>query len=186
MRDQKALSVRTVVAIGIGTAILFILKRFAVIPTGIANTNIDISYGFLGFIATLFGPIAGFFIGFLGHALNDFTQYGTPWWTWVFTTGLVGMVIGLFWRRFNVEAGNFGMKKIVSFNLLQIITNVVSWSLIAPTLDIWIYSEPANKVYAQGIVSAISNSIATGVIGTILLVTYAATRTRSGSLKKES
>ncbi|MCP9303099.1 ECF-type riboflavin transporter substrate-binding protein, partial [Leuconostoc mesenteroides] len=27
---------------------------------------------------------------------------------------------------------------------------------------------------------------ATGVIGTILLVTYAATRTRSGSLKKES
>ena len=153
MRDQKALSVRTVVAIGIGTAILFILKRFAVIPTGIANTNIDISYGFLGFIATLFGPIAGFFIGFLGHALNDFTQYGTPWWTWVFTTGLVGMV---------------------------------SWSLIAPTLDIWIYSEPANKVYVQGIVSAISNSIATGVIGTILLVTYAATRTRSGSLKKES
>ncbi len=36
------------------------------------------------------------------------------------------------------------------------------------------------------IVSAISNSIATGVIGTILLVAYAATRTRSGSLKKES
>ena len=72
MRDHKVLSVRTVVAIGIGTAILFILKRFAVIPTGIANTNIDISYGFLGFIATLFGPIAGFFIGFLGHALNDF------------------------------------------------------------------------------------------------------------------
>ncbi len=64
MRDHKVLSVRTVVAIGIGTAILFILKRFAVIPTGIANTNIDISYGFLGFIATLFGPIAGFFIGF--------------------------------------------------------------------------------------------------------------------------
>ncbi len=58
--------------------------------------------------------------------------------------------------------------------------------LIAPTLDIIIYSEPANKVYVQGIVSAISNSIATGVIGTILLVAYAATRTRSGSLKKES
>ena len=184
MRDHKVLSVRTVVAIGIGTAILFILKRFAVIPTGIANTNIDISYGFLGFIATLFGPIAGFFIGFLGHALNDFTQYGQPWWTWVFTTGLVGFVIGLFWRR--VEAGNFGAKKIVAFNVLQVITNVVSWSLIAPTLDIIIYSEPANKVYVQGIVSAISNSIATGVIGTILLVAYAATRTRSGSLKKES
>ena len=40
MRDHKVLSVRTVVAIGIGTAILFILKRFAVIPTGIANTKI--------------------------------------------------------------------------------------------------------------------------------------------------
>lgn len=173
MRDHKVLSVRTVVAIGIGTAILFILKRFAVIPTGIANTNIDISYGFLGFIATLFGPIAGFFIGFLGHALNDFTQYGQPWWTWVFTTGLVGFVIGLFWRRFNVKRHNFFRTKIAGFN-------------VKPPLDIIIYSEPANKVYVQGIVSAISNSIATGVIGTILLVAYAATRTRSGSLKKES
>ena len=77
MRDQKALSVRTVVAIGIGTAILFILKRFAVIPTGIANTNIDISYGFLGFIATLFGPIPGFFIGYMIGACNRYKIAGT-------------------------------------------------------------------------------------------------------------
>ena len=185
MNKKNSLSVKTVVAIGIGTAIIFILKRWVSIPSGIPNTNIDTSYGFIGFFSLLFGPIAGFVSGFLGHALTDFTAYGTPWWTWVFTTGLVGGVIGLFWKKLDVESGQFGLKKIIGYNVVQIITNVVGWALIAPTLNILVYSEPANKVYLQGLVSAVSNAVSAGVIGTILLVAYAATRTQKGSLKKE-
>lgn len=181
---QHGLSIRTVVAIGIGAAIVFLLKRFGSVPTGIPNTNIDTSYGFLAFFASLFGPVAGFIIGFLGHMLNDLT-YGTPWWTWVITTGILGGIIGLFWKRFDVEGGNFGTKKIISFNVFQIIANLGCWVLLAPTLDILVYSEPANKVYLQGIVSGISNAVSTGVIGTILLVIYAASRTKRGSLKQE-
>ncbi|MFD1485254.1 ECF-type riboflavin transporter substrate-binding protein [Lacticaseibacillus baoqingensis] len=178
-------NVRTVVAIGIGTAIIFILKRWVSIPTGFPNTNIDTSYGVLGFLSVLYGPIAGFLIGLFGHALNDFTQYGTPWWTWVLTTGLIGGSIGLFWRWFDIESGRFGLKKIISFNLIQLLTNGIGWALLAPTLDILVYSEPANKVYVQGVISAISNTVSTGVIGTILLIAYAASRTQSGSLKRE-
>lgn len=185
MKKKSLLSVQTVVAIGIGTAIIFILKRWVSIPSGFPNTNIDTSYGFLGFMALVYGPVAAFIMGFLGHALTDFTQYGTPWWTWVFTTGLVGGVIGLFWKRLDVTSGKFGTKKIVAYNVIQVITNVVSWALIAPTLDIIVYSEPANKVYIQGLISAVSNSVSAGVIGTILLVAYAASRTQRGSLKKE-
>ncbi|WP_262316383.1 ECF-type riboflavin transporter substrate-binding protein [Lacticaseibacillus parakribbianus] len=182
---RNTLSVKTVVAIGIGTAIIFILKRWVSIPSGIPNTNIDTSYGFLGFFSILFGPIAGFVSGFLGHALTDFTAYGSPWWTWVFTTGLVGGIIGLFWKRLDVTQGDFGVKKILAYNSVQILTNFGGWAVVAPTLDVLVYSEPANKVYLQGIVSAISNSVSAGVIGTILLVAYAATRTKKGSLKKE-
>lgn len=43
---RSGLSVRTVVAIGIGTAILFLLKRWVSIPTFFPNTSIDTSYGF--------------------------------------------------------------------------------------------------------------------------------------------
>lgn len=183
--SNELFSVRTVVAIGIGTAIIFILKRWVSIPTGFPNTNIDTSYGFLGFMSVLFGPVAGFIMGFLGHALNDFTQYGTPWWTWVFTTGLVGGVIGLFWKRLDVSKGDFGKKKLIGYNVVSGLTNLIAWAAIAPTLDVLVYSEPANKVYIQGLISAVSNIISAAVIGSILLAAYAASRTRSGSLKKE-
>ena len=52
-------------------------------------------------------------------------------------------------------------------------------------LDIVIYSEPANLVFAQGIVAAISNAISAGVIGTVLLVLYSKTRSKKGSLTQE-
>lgn len=182
-KKQAGLSVRLVVAIGIGTAIMVVLKRFVSIPTGFPNTNIDISYGVLGFFAAVFGPVAGFLIGFLGHALSDLIG-GAPWWSWVLATGVVGLVIGFFKNKLNVESGEFGVKKIILYNVAQILANAVSWLLIAPTLDILVYSEPANKVYLQGVIAGISNAVAAGVLGTILLVGYAATRTKAGSLKK--
>lgn len=185
MEKKRELSVRTVVAIGIGTAILFLLKRWVSIPTGFPNTSIDTSYGFLGFFAALFGPVAAFVVGFAGHALNDATQFGSPWWSWVITTGLVGLVLGFLKPVLDVESGTFGPKKIIFYNVSQVITNVVGWLLIAPTLDILIYSEPASKVYVQGLIASISNSVSTGVIGTLLLVAYAKSRTKKGSLKKE-
>ena len=48
-----------------------------------------------------------------------------------------------------------------------------------------IYAEVASKVFTQGIVAFIANVITTGVIGTILAVAYAKTRTKKGSLDKE-
>jgi energy-coupling factor transport system substrate-specific component len=182
-KNKSTLSVRLVVAIGIGTAIIVLLKRFVSIPTGFPNTNIDISYGVLGFFAALFGPVAGFLIGFLGHAISD-AMGGMPWWSWVLATGIVGLIIGFFKNKLNVESGDFGVKKIVLYNVAQVIANAISWLLVAPTLDVLIYSEPANKVYVQGAIATVSNAVAAGVIGTILLVAYAATRTKAGSLKK--
>ncbi|UQS87354.1 ECF-type riboflavin transporter substrate-binding protein [Nicoliella spurrieriana] len=183
--NRKHLSIRTVVAIGIGTAIVFLLKRWVSIPSGVPNTNIDTSYGFLGFAAVLFGPIAGFCMGFLGHALTDFTMYGMPWWSWVISTGFVGLGMGLLHHHLGVDDGMFTTNKMVIYNVWQILINFIAWTLIAPTGDILIYAEPANKVFLQGFVSTITNSLSTGVIGTILLASYAATKLKRGSLRKE-
>ena len=51
---KKELSVKTIVAIGIGSALFVILGRFAVIPTGIPNTNLETAYPFLALMAVLF------------------------------------------------------------------------------------------------------------------------------------
>lgn len=76
---KKNLSIKTIVAIGIGAAVFMILGRFGSIPSGIPNTNIETSYAFLALMAALYGPIAGVSIGFIGHALKDLVFYGSPW-----------------------------------------------------------------------------------------------------------
>ena len=150
------LSIKTIVAIGIGAAVFMILGRFGSIPSGIPNTNIETCYAFLALMAVLYGPIAGVAIGFIGHALKDLVFYGPPWFSWVIASASIGLIIGLACKRLN-----------------------------APTLDILIYAEPAKKVYLQGAVAGASNAITVGILGTILLYTYSKTRVKKGSLDRE-
>ena len=155
------------------------------IPTGIPETDIQTAYGIGAFFAALFGPIAGGLIAFIGHALSDSIQYGSAWWSWVVASGLSCFIIGLVYPKLHVEDGEFGKKDIILFNVYQIIGNAIAWIIVAPILDILIYAEPANLVFTQGVVAAISNAISSGVIGTILLVLYSRTRSKKGSLTKE-
>ena len=178
-------STKTIVAIGIGAAVFLILAKFAAIPTGIPNTTIQTSYAFLALISVLFGPIAGLFVGLFGHALNDLISYGSIWWSWVITSAFVGLGIGLFYKSFSVEDGEFGRSKIVTFNVVQIVVQGIAWFVVAPVLDILIYAEPANKVFTQGIVAGLWNIGTVAVLGTILLSAYAKTRTKKGSLSYE-
>jgi len=59
-------------------------------------------------------------------------------------------------------------------------------SLVAPVFDIVVYAEPVNLVFTQGAVACLWNSIASGVIGTLLLFAYAKIRPKKGSLTKEA
>lgn len=69
--------------------------------------------------------------------------------------------------------------------MAQIVANVVAWVVVAPVLDIVIYSEPVELVFTQGVVAAISNAVSAGVIGSLLLFLYSKTRAKKGSLTKE-
>lgn len=182
---KEMFSIKTIVAIGIGSAVFMILGRFASIPTGIPNTEIQTVYAFLALMAIIYGPLAGAAIGFIGHTLKDLTAYGSPWFSWIIASAVVGLIIGLAWNKLNINEGEFGKKKIIGFNICQVIANAVAWFIVAPGLDVLIYAEPANKVFLQGIIAGISNMITVGIIGTILLVLYSKTRTKKDSLDKE-
>lgn len=180
----KKSSIQTIVAIGIGAAVFMILGRFGSIPTGIPNTNIETSYAYLALMSVVYGPVAGLLIGLIGHGLKDLVFYGMPWFSWVISSGIVGLVIGLSSKKLNIEGG-FGKKQIIIFNITQIIANAIAWFVVAPGLDIIIYAEPANKVFIQGIVGGVSNMITVAVLGTLILSTYSKVKMKSGSLRIE-
>lgn len=182
---KKELSVKTIVAIGIGAAVFVILGRFAIIPTGFPNTNLETSYPFLALMSVIYGPLAGALIGFIGHTLKDFTTYGSAWWSWVICSGLIGVIYGIAGRKIDLIHGQFGKKEIIHFNLYQIVGNALVWGIIAPILDVVMFSEPAGKVFTQAAIASIANMVAVGVIGTLLMKAYAATRPQKGSLNKE-
>lgn len=182
---MKKNSIKTVVAIGIGAALFFVLGRFVAIPSGIPNTNISLQYAVLGLLASMFGPIAGLLIGFIGHTLIDLSWGGSPWWSWVIASAFVGLFVGLFAKKTEITEGNFGKKQIVTFIIVNLIAHLIAWIGIAPALDIAIYAEPANKVFAQGAMAAAANFVTTAVVGTLLAVAYSKTVAKKGSLDKE-
>lgn len=186
MKKTFQFTTKTLVATGLGAALFMLLFMFIKIPTGIPETNIQTAYGVGAFFGALFGPIAGFLIAFIGHALSDAVQYGSPWWSWVVASGVSGFIVGLCCSKMKVDEGIFEKKDLLRYNVYQIIANVVAWIVIAPVLDIVIYREPANLVFAQGVVAAITNAISAGVIGSILLYIYSKSSSKKGSLSKEN
>lgn len=173
--------VTKVVAVGIGAALFFILGRFVAIPSIIPNTSINLQYGVLAVFAVLYGPFVAALVGILGHVLIDATSYGI-WASWELASGAFGLIVGLMVWRNSVREGDASLSTLIRFGIAVITANVVAWLVVAPLGDIVIYSEPANKVFAQGAFAFASNSITAIVVGVIVLTLYAKTRTRTGSL----
>ncbi len=174
---------KTLVATAIGAALFTVLFMYVKIPSPVANTEFHTAYAIAAFFAVLFGPISAALIAIIGHALSDTFLWGSAWWSWVIASGVAGFIFGMAKKWINIESGVFGGKQILIFNVVQIIGHLIAWMIVAPLLDILIYSEPVNLVFAQGLVAFVSGAIATGVFGTLLLFAYSKTRTKEGSLE---
>ena len=182
---MKKFSVKTIVAIGIGAALFFVLGRFVAIPSPVPNTNISTQYGLLAFMSVVYGPVAGALMGLIGHALIDFSYGWGVWWSWVFASAVFGLLMGIGVKTLKLEEGEIGKKGLIKFNILQFVSHIICWGAVAPVLDILIYSEPLDKLFAQGLMAAIGNGVTTAIVGSLLCVAYAATKTKAGSLTKE-
>jgi len=183
-KGQHGLSVQAVVATGIGIAIVFVLKRFLPIPTGIPNTTIDLGEAFLAFLGAIFGPAVGGLTAFFAHVFTDLT-WGDPWWSWIIADALFGFAIGYSRNFLKIKQEPLTTGKLVKFNILQVVANIVCWGVVAPLGDIWIYSQPAGKVFLQGIVATLTNAIAIGIVATLLLIAYSKTQSQNKKLTKE-
>ena len=182
---MKKFSVKTIVAIGIGAALFFVLGRFVAIPSPVPNVNICVQYGLLAFMAAVYGPVAGALIGFIGHTLIDFSYGWGIWWSWVIASGVFGLLMGLATKSLKLDEGEMGKKGLIQFNIAQFVCHLICWMAVAPVLDVLMFQEPLNKILLQSFVSTASNALTTAIVGSLLCVAYAATRTKAGSLTKE-
>ena len=185
VETMKKFSVKTIVAIGIGAALFFVLGRFVAIPSPVPNVNICVQYGLLAFMSVVFGPVAGALIGFIGHTLIDFAAGWGIWWSWVISSGVFGLLMGFAGKALKMNEAEIGKKGLIKFNVAQLVVHAICWIVLANVLDIWMYSEPIDKIVVQSLFSTASNVISTAIVGSLLCVAYAATKTKAGSLTKE-
>lgn len=183
MEKKNSITIKSIVAIGIGAALFFVVGRFIAIPI-FANTTANLQYGILSVFSVIFGPLVGVLAGFIGHTLIDLS-WGSPWWSWIIASALFGLIMGFLKNRICIENGKFGKKEILLFNVTQIIAHAICWIVVASSLDVIIYKESIEKLIGQSLVAFAANAVTTAIVGTVLLAAYAKTRTKAGSLTEE-
>lgn len=180
---MKKLSIQDLAAVGIGSAVFFLLGRFLSIATPVPTISISLQYGLLAYVSVTFGPVVGALTGFLGHLCIDLSE-GVHWWGWIFSSAAFGALVGVLANVTRIRADKLDKRMLLHFNVIQIAVHVVCWAGIAPVLDIWWYGESIDKLFDQGLTAALVNGITTAIVGSGLLMAHAAILRRNKSTTK--
>ena len=174
---MKYLTAKRLGVIAAGSALFFLLGAFVAIPSPIDTVNICVQYGLLAFLAMAFGPMTGALSGLLGHIAIDLLA-GELCWSWILATSAFGGLLGVLANVIRFNAASRDRETLIRFNLCQLAAHVVCWAGIAPVLEILLYSENMDRIFEQGLTAAISNAVTTAIVGSALLLAYAACKNR--------
>jgi energy-coupling factor transport system substrate-specific component len=167
---KELISGKIIAAIVIGTSLMFVLNRFLFFTTEVYNIYIYPGIGILAAFAAIFGPIAGFIIGFTGHALVDHFSWDHIWWSWATASGFFGLAVGSFWKYYKTEEGGFGIKQALIFNGVQLAANILAYVFIARSLNLFMYNEAFSLLTLQGFTASGINAVVVLILGTLLLI----------------
>ena len=89
---------RVIVYAAIGAALYGVLALFSILIPGTANVTVRPAFAIVTFFGFAFGPIVGFFTGFVGNMIADqISGWGLlTSWNWSLANGLVGLLAGVF------------------------------------------------------------------------------------------
>jgi energy-coupling factor transport system substrate-specific component len=133
------LSTRSVVYMAIGAALYAVLNLITntwVIP-GAQNVSVRPGAVIPIFFGVLFGPIVGFFTGFIGNTISDQLTYGI-FWNWEIGNGLIGFIAGL--TPLVVRGAYRRWPSVVTAAVISAVGIVIGIGVAAIT-DQWLYSK---------------------------------------------
>ncbi|WP_028543885.1 ECF-type riboflavin transporter substrate-binding protein [Paenibacillus taiwanensis] len=176
-------STKTVVAIGIGAALYGLLGNIS-IPL-IAQTALRPAIAILTIFGAMFGPVVGLLSGFIGHIITDLTWGGGQiWWTWVVGSAVTGLGMGLvsMSRSFNVNEGSSSTSHIVTLAVAGSLALAVGFG-VSSILDVYLYGEAPDKMWAQYGFATVSNVIVHLVLGVPAVLGLLKLNRRNSNLK---
>ncbi|CAD0148444.1 protein of unknown function [Streptococcus thermophilus] len=88
-------------------------------------------------------------MGFIGHVLKDGIQYGNISWAWVLASGIIGLVIGLFGKKYDITTGKFSVMGMIWFNLAQALGLFIAYGVVTPIGDKIQFAQAWSYLYAQ-------------------------------------
>jgi energy-coupling factor transport system substrate-specific component len=103
MQDDRGagmweVTTRVIVYAAIGAALYGVAAFFSFVIPGTANVFVRPAFALVTFFGFAFGPIVGFFTGFVGNAIADQLQGGglLTYWNWSLANGFAGLLAGVF------------------------------------------------------------------------------------------
>jgi len=167
-RDQLwSVSSRTIVYAAIGAALYAVLGLFNFVLPGTQNVYIRPAYALVPFFGYAFGPIVGFFTGFVGNvAIDQITGYGAfTAWNWSIANGLAGLLAGLIPLAIGAR---FGSNKIVTAAIVAALSTIIGFVFVFT--DIWVFGTAPEAALTGSYIPVVIANVISSVILTPILV----------------
>ncbi len=181
---MKRSPILTLIIIGVGTALFFLLGFLLRIPSPVPGGSLPFQYGLLSFLSVLYGPLAGLGVGLLGRLFVDLARGVGVWWSWIFASGVFGLLMGLAGGRFRFCRHPFAFRDAAAFILCEVIAHLICWVALSPILDAVLYGEAYGQMLLQGLVTCAVSAAVTAVVGVILCFICSAFRRRKARRRR--
>jgi energy-coupling factor transport system substrate-specific component len=159
-------STRVIVYAAIGAALYGILGMFSPVLPGTKDVSIRPAFALVPFFGFAFGPIVGFFTGFVGNSIIDQVLYGGFFssWEWGLANGFAGLIAGLAPYYLSSFLDGSISRRAIAGAIAGAIGTIIGFLFVFT--DMAIYGYDANTV----LTTSYAPVIFTNLIATVILV----------------
>jgi uncharacterized membrane protein len=159
---------RTIVYAAVGAALYAVLGLFNFVLPGTQNVYVRPAYALVPFFGYAFGPIVGFFTGFVGNiAIDQITGYGAfTAWNWSLANGLAGLLAGILpvYMGSRLSSGN----KLIGAAIVAVVATVIGFAFVVT--DIWVFGTAPEAVLTGSYIPVVIANVLSAAILTPVLV----------------